>query len=571
MLQHLSPKFEMPPSHREPRAALILNRFTRSLSVMFCTNAIASILGLPAEVVQNKSFYECIQESCLEDAVKCLESAKANDSIAYMRFWSRDPRREEDLEDEETDDEEDAAIDGVQEDGVDGHAIKEESEDEGISDGIRPHHQRSHDSQISDSDSGGVRLDDEMDLDSDGQSGPRVKMEEDTDGVADVPRNPQELRDGETAAESSTSASAAHNRAPAVNGNGVRRNRSPTTRAGRRQPRYPLPAVELEAVVSCTSDGLVVILRKARPPIPSSMQPPTVSVTPQQGIFAAPWGQHTIRPQYPVQAPAQPQAFPVHQAPSVAQTASAHSSGPSLDHLMDSIREIAVFAWALVGINGNLASYSRGRPMAGAQPVGGLPVWDPNAGQTSYLGPENQAVARWAAYENGTLHWPSRGLGGGGPSTHPGGLGATEMKGPNGHTSNGYNGNHSNGHSNHTPNGYGSYLPNGHSNTPNGSGSSSGHSNGDANGHNYSLNGQSNYTLGASLWHAQTQQSNGSSSDGYGQQHASNRNHDALSNGHAWTDSPAEAAWNLAFNTHQDGTNNGTWSTHNNGNQHPRR
>ena len=85
---------------------------------MFATNAVASILGVTPDLVQDKSFWECISENCVADAINCLESAKANDSIAYLRFWSRDPRREEDFEhdsDEEDDDDDD---------GID---IKEES------------------------------------------------------------------------------------------------------------------------------------------------------------------------------------------------------------------------------------------------------------------------------------------------------------------------------------------------------------------------------------------------------------------------------------------------------------
>src|SRR6202035_2650967 len=83
------------------RAALILNRFTRTLTVMYATNAVTSILGITPEQFDGKSFYECIQENCLADAIRCLESAKANDSIAYLRFWHRDPRRQEDLQDQQ--------------------------------------------------------------------------------------------------------------------------------------------------------------------------------------------------------------------------------------------------------------------------------------------------------------------------------------------------------------------------------------------------------------------------------------------------------------------------------------
>lgn len=62
--------------------------------------------------------------------------------------------------------------------------------------------------------------------------------------------------------------------------------------------------------------------------------------------------------------------------------------------LMRSIRDVAVFAWAVVGINRNLASYGHGLPGQGAQPLDGLPVWDPTAGLAIYQRPENQVIAR---------------------------------------------------------------------------------------------------------------------------------------------------------------------------------
>lgn len=46
---------------------------------------------------------------------------------------------------------------------------------------------------------------------------------------------------------------------------------------------------------------------------------------------------------------------------------------------MASIREVAVFAWALTGINGSLERYTRGTPSGESQPPGGFPIWDPNA------------------------------------------------------------------------------------------------------------------------------------------------------------------------------------------------
>jgi len=102
MLVDMSSKFRASPQAplHEPRAVLILNRFTRTLTIMYATNSVASILGFAPEQLKNKSLYECIQENCVPEAVRCLESAKANDSIVYLRFWHRDPRRDEDFDEE---------------------------------------------------------------------------------------------------------------------------------------------------------------------------------------------------------------------------------------------------------------------------------------------------------------------------------------------------------------------------------------------------------------------------------------------------------------------------------------
>ncbi|OCL06179.1 hypothetical protein AOQ84DRAFT_248342, partial [Glonium stellatum] len=97
MLSHLSSKFTLGPAEQthEPRAALFLNRFTRTLTVMYATNGIEQIIGIAGEAMKGRSFYYCIQENCLEDAVRCLETAKGNDSIAYLRFFFRDPRQDD--------------------------------------------------------------------------------------------------------------------------------------------------------------------------------------------------------------------------------------------------------------------------------------------------------------------------------------------------------------------------------------------------------------------------------------------------------------------------------------------
>jgi len=97
MLSYISSKFSEAPTSasHEPRAALFLNRFSRTSTIMYATDGVSSILGVRSDQLVNKSFYFCIAEDCLQDAVRCLESAKSNDSIAYLRFWFRNPLLEE--------------------------------------------------------------------------------------------------------------------------------------------------------------------------------------------------------------------------------------------------------------------------------------------------------------------------------------------------------------------------------------------------------------------------------------------------------------------------------------------
>jgi len=88
MLSYLSAKFKQAADDQtdEPRATLFLNRFTPALTIMYATTGIEKILGISNENMKGRSFCYCIDENCLEDAVKCLETAKTNDSIAYLRF-----------------------------------------------------------------------------------------------------------------------------------------------------------------------------------------------------------------------------------------------------------------------------------------------------------------------------------------------------------------------------------------------------------------------------------------------------------------------------------------------------
>ncbi|TVY64270.1 hypothetical protein LSUE1_G006301 [Lachnellula suecica] len=357
MLEHLSSKFRTPPQESllEPRAAIILNRFTRTLTVMYATNAISSILGVTPEQFIDKSFYECIQENCLPEAIRCLESAKSNDSIAYLRFWYRHPGREEDRDEQ----------------------MREAS-------------------QSSDSEDGGVELNSHMDIDS--TPGPaaesstakqasRESEDPATQGISSGSRaeahrtssgestdleldSPAAIFDHSQTSRSSTSSLE-------VISPEVRRRARPSA-----TPQPPAEPFELEAVISCTSDGLVVILRRARPIIPQLQQ-----ILPPVQAFA-PWGVNPIRPHLfqPDQRNPFQHGFAAPQFP---------VGGPPQDDFMRVIREVGVFAWSLVGINGNIAEYSHGTPYGESQPEY-IPVWDPYAEpRPEYAPPENQAALKW--------------------------------------------------------------------------------------------------------------------------------------------------------------------------------
>lgn len=231
MLTHLSQKFRaLPAGELEPRAALILNRFTHTSAILYATRSLNEILGFELDQAVGMSFYECIQPDCLEDAISAIEQAKENDSIAYLRFYWRDPTT---LADEDS--------------GTEAH------------DGAPYRHRGGYQSP---------------------ESGP-----------ADVA------------------------------------SRGASTE----------PSLEVEAVISCTSDGLVVVLRKAQPLLNPPQRPDLTA-----GFFVAPWALTPATPQRaPPTAPSEP------------------ASGPQQEEFMKSIRVMASFAWSLRSINNNLLRHAR--------------------------------------------------------------------------------------------------------------------------------------------------------------------------------------------------------------------
>lgn len=306
MLSYLSNKFVQVPTNstHEPRAALFLNRFTRTLAIMFATDGVEEILGVSPRQLVSKSFYFCIQEQCLHDAVRCLESAKINNSIAYLRFWYRNP-----LEDNNS----------------------------------------------------------------------TVNANTAAPSDNNLQNNPYNNHTGNSSSRTDFGHTTTSSNGPAL------------------QQHAEAP-FELEAVVSCTSDGLVVVLRRARPMIPMHQpQPSHVPIT-ANGIFATPWVTQPIYPQYQPQpmathTPCVPPTYPgttfseynptYGTAPGYPAVYPGHPGynnygpgGPHPHDFLSTIREVAVFAWGIIGINGSLERYRKGQPRGDALPPDGIAVWN---------------------------------------------------------------------------------------------------------------------------------------------------------------------------------------------------
>lgn len=403
MLENLSYKFRAPnldTATREPRAALILNRFTRSLTIMYCTEAIEKVLGISKDYMIGKSFYECIQQQCLTESIAAIESAKGNDSIAHLIFWCRDPRHPHEIE----------------------------------------------------------------------------ELNQALDDVSDISGSEDESEGGAVGRNTSSTTPTTRSASQPSRGGVIRRNNRQRS-AANPSTREVLPAfqtIQLEAVISCTSDGLVVILRKA----------PATSPVEHRAI--APWGINPIAPH--VHRP-DPNSRFVH-----GPEASALQPGASQEDSIKSIREVAVFAWALCGINGNIGAYGQGKPGPKSQPRAHA-VYDPS-GPTEIDPPENQAEIDWNRRkgkrketghslghvfreERNERREKRRKTGGGGADMRPQGYQ------PVGYVNqdNGFSGGSRHGNGNGNGNGSGSYG-NGHNgNGHNGNGHNGNGHNGNGNGH----------------------------------------------------------------------------------------
>ena len=308
---------------------------------MFATNGVEQILGLSPTQLVGKSFYYCISENCLSDAVRTLESAKGNDSIAYLRFFFRDPNLPDPPLIEQGDSDDEESEDG----GVilsRGSSVSRQSPPPMV-DGVHVPEIAILHPELD----GTVGLDNNSDLTHlarpngvnglhhSSSSGTSTDLEN-NGSIFDRPLQPTR--------------SSASSMTPQENG---------------REAQGTSGDIEIEAVVSCSSDGLVVVLRRAQEMVP--VTPHAEQPSFPNGLFASPWAAEPVLPDGVQQEPS---------APSISTLSESTEAG-----FMSAIRDVAVFAWSLTGINGALLDKASGpgKPSGEAIPPGGLPVWDPDA------------------------------------------------------------------------------------------------------------------------------------------------------------------------------------------------
>jgi len=145
--------------------------------------------------------------------------------------------------------------------------------------------------------------------------------------------------------------------------------------------------------------ALLSVFRRARPLIPRIVEdlPAVQRQAYANGLFAAPWA---TQPAYFPPQPLPPAIDNYAYYPGIDITyapAARVPRGPTQVDLMNRIREVAVFAWALTGINGSLADYAVGKPAAESQPPDGVPIWSPRHSGNEvppYSGSANDFIPR---------------------------------------------------------------------------------------------------------------------------------------------------------------------------------
>ncbi|KAG0032930.1 hypothetical protein BGZ82_006325 [Podila clonocystis] len=81
----------------EPRACMILNRFSRSLGIMYASPSCHIIFGVEPDHIVGKPFLLFIRADDLASFVEQVDLAKASNIVTHMRFWFQSPKHRQEI------------------------------------------------------------------------------------------------------------------------------------------------------------------------------------------------------------------------------------------------------------------------------------------------------------------------------------------------------------------------------------------------------------------------------------------------------------------------------------------
>ncbi|KAG0325123.1 hypothetical protein BGZ99_001033 [Dissophora globulifera] len=81
----------------EPRVCMILNRFSRSLTIMYASSACERIFHIDPDHIVGKPILLFIRADDLASFVEQMDMIKATTAITYIRFWFQSPRLRQEI------------------------------------------------------------------------------------------------------------------------------------------------------------------------------------------------------------------------------------------------------------------------------------------------------------------------------------------------------------------------------------------------------------------------------------------------------------------------------------------
>ncbi|KAG0342016.1 hypothetical protein BG004_005782 [Podila humilis] len=81
----------------EPRACMILNRFSRNLGIMYASPSCQIIFGIQPDQIVGKPFLLFIRADDLAAFVEQVDMAKASNVVTHMRFWFQSPSHQQEI------------------------------------------------------------------------------------------------------------------------------------------------------------------------------------------------------------------------------------------------------------------------------------------------------------------------------------------------------------------------------------------------------------------------------------------------------------------------------------------